>query len=329
MELGFVWMNVAFNAKLLAIWLRSVVNQYRVLARSLGSLVIAAPPYLVTQYYQIEKFAADVKADWPLISALLDHHVVLGVLVAGLWTFFMLALYKIGSSLAQEQPNGWADVPAFLLRALDNIVGSKEQRFSKQLKSVTEAGSQLTASSVFNHITQPNQQLTELMQGVYSTFDYLLRQQELGAYALKVNLAAIDNNQCIKAIHFHYPSNHPVRSTLAALNNPNSAIRSSVRAQKIVVIDSIQLESARPKPQFVITEASQSDEDGSLICYPVIYEPLNAVVFVISIHVDRPSAFKSKFARSYVELLKPFALRIKLEYALLALKELTVHEQAN
>lgn len=298
-------------------------------ARGLGSFVIAAPPYFVGQYYQIDKFATEVKSDWPLVGALLDHHVFVGVLLAGMWAFLVLALYRVLTILAQEQPSGWGDAPGILLRALDNIVGAKEQRFSNHLKSLGTSSCPAAPASVFSFITQPGQQLNELILGIYSTVDSLLRAQETGKYVLKVNLAAIDQNQDVKAIHFHYPSNHPVRSTLAALNSPNSAIKTAVRAQKIVVLESIHVESARTKPRFVVTDENRAEEDGSLICYPVIYEPMGAVVFVISIHVDLPGTFKPRFAGSYVELLKPFALRIKLEYALLALKELTVNEQAH
>lgn len=328
-NLNLAWKNIELYAKTPAFWFRGFITKYRVLGRSTGSFVIAAPPYFVTQYYQVEKFATDIKTDWPLVSALLDHHVVLGVILAGAWTFLMLALYRAGSALAQEQPNGWADTPVILLRTLDNIVGSKEQRFSKHFKLISATAEPSNSSKVFDLITQPGQQLNELIQGIYSTIDFLLRQQEHSSYSLKVNLAAIDNNQCVKSIHFHYPSNHPVRSSLTALNDPNSAIRNAVRSRKIVVLDSIQVERLRAKPRFVVTDDSRAEENGSLICYPVIYEPLNAVVFVISIHVDEPAAFKSKYARSYNELLKPFALRIKLEYALLALKELTINEHTN
>lgn len=298
-------------------------------ARGLGSFVIAAPPYFIAQYYQIDKFAAQIKGDWPVLGAMLDHHVIVGVLLAGIWAFLMLAIYRISYTLAQERPNGWADAPGILLRALDNVVGAKEQRFSNHLKSLATSNSPAASASVFNFITQPGQQLNELILGLYSTIDSLLREQRTGKYVLKVNLAALDQNQDIKAIHFHYPSNHPVRSNLAVLNSQNSAIKTAVRTRKIVVLESILVESARAKPRFVVTDESRAEEDGSLICYPVFYEPLGAVVFVISIHVDQPGTFKPRYAASYVELLKPFALRIKLEYALLALKELTVNEQAN
>lgn len=301
------------------------MQRHRYVGRGFGAFVISTPPYFVIQYYQIGKFSDEIKADWPLVGALLDHHVGVSVVLAGVWTFLLLALYKTVAAFAQEQPNGWADVPSILLRTLDNIVGAKEQRFSNHLKSIRGGSTPITSAGVFGFITQPGQQLNELMHGVYSAVDTLLKAQENGKYVLKVNLAAIDQKQFVNCIHFHYPSNHPVRSSLVALNSPNSAIKNAIRTKKIVVLESIRMESIRSKPSFVVTDASRADEDGSLICYPVTYDPVGAVVFVISIHIDQPGTFRPKFSSSYVELLKPFALRIKLEYALLALKELTVN----
>lgn len=308
------------------IWIKGILQNNKYIGRGLGAFAISTPPYFVTQYYQINKFSDQVKTDWPVIGALLDHHVFITIMLAGVWAFLMLALYRAIASFTNEQPNGWVDVPSVLLRTLDNIVGAKEQRFSAHLKSVTEAQNKATSSSVFSFITQPGAQLNELIHGVYTTVDTLLRVQEGGKYVLKVNLAAIDQNQSIKEIYFHYPSNHPVRSSLATLNDPRSAIKNSIRTKKIVVLESIRMESIQSKPRFVVTDDSRADEDGSLICYPVTYDSLNAVVFVISIQIDRPGTFKQKFSQSYTELLKPFALRIKLEYALLALKELTINE---
>jgi len=312
--------------KVLAIWSKSVTRNYSGVARSVGAFVIAAPPYFVNQYYQLDKFATVVRNDWPLVAALLDHHIVVGILLAGIWAFFMLATYRLASKLAQEQPNGWIDAPIILLQALDNVVGAKEQRFSKFLNTYRTQTNSTTSLTIFNSITQPNLQLNELILGIYKTIDLLLRTQVTGKYILKVNLATIKPSQEVNAILFHYPSNHPVRSSLEALNAPNSAIKTSIRTRKIVVLESIQIESARAKPKFVVTDQSRADEDGSLICFPVFYESMSAVVFVISIHIDRAGTFSPKFASSYDELLKPFALRMKLEYALLALKELTKDE---
>ena len=317
------WKSILLKAKRAAECSRSIIRRYRVSTRILGALVISAPPYMIGQYYQVDKFAAQIKNDWPLPSAFLDHHEVVGILSAGVWTFVMLAIYRLLADLVRERPGGWSDAPLMLLQTLDNIVGAKEQRFSDHLKSIRNTNNGISPGDVFSFITKPDQQLNELIRGIYSTVDSLLKMQGLSKYVLKVNLAAIQNKS-VADIYFHYPNNHPVRSNLTALNNPKSTIMNAVRSHRIVVLESIAIESVKPKPKFFVSDVSREGEDGALICYPVLYDPLGEVIFVVSIHVDQPGTFQTKFVNSYIELLKPFALRIKLEYALLALKELTV-----
>lgn len=315
--------------KYLAIATREIIREHKRIARGLGSVILGVPPYLTGQYYQISEFANTVRTDWPLIAKAMDHHVFLGVFLAGVWVFLLLGLYQLLASLVRERPNGWSDAPSILLRSIDNIVGAKEQRFSRYLTNIGTTGQPNPSSDqVFSHITQPAQQLNELIQGIYSGVDSLLRASITGKYVLKVNLGTIDENKNLKGIHFHYPSNHPVRSSLSALNDPNSGIKTAVRTRRMVILESIQVEGTKSKKRFVVTDEARANEDGSLICYPVIYEPLDMVVFVISVHVDQPGVFKQKFANSYEEFLRPFALRIKLEYALLALKEVAANESA-
>ena len=138
---------------------------------------------------------------------------------------------------------------------------------------------------------------------------------------LKVNLALLKDGEII-AIMYHYPNDHPVRSKLEVLNSRPSAISGVYTNRKIFVIDSILDESEKPKPGFLVTDPSRSKEDGSLICYPVGMA-VDGMFMVISIFHSRRSIFNQRFRNSYNEALKPFALRLKLEYSLLTPKELT------
>jgi len=316
-------MGISVPLRRFAIWLRARVQKFKGFAYALESLVIAVPPYLVGQYYQIDQFANSVRKDWPVIAAMLDHNIAVAVVLSGVWAFIVLSIVRGLTWLAYDKPDGWQHAPEILLAALDNIVGSKEQRFSKHLKTVRELPSTPTAGEVFGFITQPSRQLDELILGVYSTFDSLLRKQESEKYVLKVNLAAVDANCNIGSIRVHYPSNLPVRSSIDMLNSRNSAMKSAARGKRTIVIESTLQEVARSKGSFVVTDESRADENGSLICYPVTHDALGGmVVFVISIHVNKPWLFRQKYAHTYIELLKPFALRINLEYSLMALKEI-------
>lgn len=307
------------SAPQLRLWINRHLPTVKKFLNPLGALAVGAPPYLVSQYYQTDKFSHDFKASWPVISAILDHHVIVGTLIAGLWVYLILLSYRGLMSLMKETPSGWKEVSDTILVIMDNIVGSKEQRFSKEFKRIKGAQN-VEASDVFRNITQPEKQINELVFGIYSAFDVLVRGTE--KYILKVNIATIlDEKVC--DINFHYPNNHPVRSDPEDLNQKDSAITNAIKSKQPVIIDSILEESRKPKKRFAVTDPSRADEDGSLICYPVVYDPTKQVIFVVSIHVDQPYVFKTRFKSSYETVMKAFVLRIKLEYSLMALKEAT------
>lgn len=308
-----------------ASWLRSVTSAHKKIWHIFAAGFLGAPPFFLGQYYQVEKFATEIRNDWAALAAILDQHVIIGVIASGLWILIWVKVAQFVRSITQTGPQGWDNAAAILLHTLDNIVGTKEQRFSAFFKKVSAQGADLNSSessAVFQSITQPELQLKELVQGVYKAVDSLLRLTSPEQNQLKVNLALINNGKVID-IHYHYPSNQPVRSSIDALNTPCSTIQIACKERKPIVVESIALEAAKANPRFAVTDKSREEEEGSLLCYPVWYEPFNAVVFVISVHSDKAGTFKNRFLKSYIQILKPFDLRMKLEYSLLGLKELT------
>lgn len=302
--------------------MRSFSENYTVLYRLLGSVIVGAPPVVINSYYQVGAFSEAFRKDWPILSAMLDHHVVIGCLVGGAWVFLTVSLLRIFQSFVETAPPGWTVAPAAIMKAIDNVVGVKQQRFSACLKKINNEQASPSAGEIFSIITQPADQISELVKGVYSTFEVLLRGSlQSKNFKLKANLAVIGGDGKIAAIPYHYPSNHPVRSTVEALNKPNSTMRSAVQAKKPVVIESTLAETIKDKPRFVVTDPAYAQEDGSLICYPIVLEGIDSVVFVLSVYVDVPGAFKPKHRAAFDQVIEPFALRLKLEYALLALKE--------
>lgn len=317
--------NTKVISKRVFSWFSNVLVNFKkthlILFNFLGALILGAPPYLIIHYYQIESFAEEVKKLIPFIGPLLDNNVIWGVVLSGAWIFIWLTVYNFLKKMVSKSPDRWVDIPQVLLSTLDNIVGVKEQRFRRELLRMQNNPDIANSDGdIFRNITNPTDQLKELIKGVYTAINVLIQKDpSVQNYQLKVNLAAINADRNIEKIFFHHPSNHPVRSTLENLNKPNSTIKIAVNSRKIVVIESVLDESKRPSPKFAVTDHSRDEEDGSLICFPVFYEPLNQVIFVISVFIDVPYYFKSKFSKTYTALLKLFELRSKLEYALLGL----------
>lgn len=266
--------------------LRDFLKKRTLLGKLFVAISVGAPPYLINQYYQIQGFADRIRVSWPIPASILDHNVTVGVLLAGVWAFLLISIYHWVTLLVSDEPDGWQDTPLLVISELDNIVGAKEQRFEKFLSA--NAGTQSIESSViFDGITQPANQISELIRGVYTLVNSLLKTQLPKGYVLKVNIATLDIGQTITSIPYHYPSDHPVRTSLESLNEPDSGIRTAARTKRVLLI---------------------------------VYDPWQTAVMVLSIYVDQPYAFRAKYKKKYELLLKPFVLRIKLEYVLLLLK---------
>ena len=305
--------------------IRQFSQHYTFLYRLAGAAIAGVPPVVLTNYYQVATFSDELRKDWPALTTLLDRHVLIGCVLGGVWVYLVMWLRRSLASFADAAPPGWDTAPSTILKAIDNVVGAKQQRFSNFLREMGNASPTPSAADIFSTITQPSQQISELVKGVYSTFDILSRSTlTSNRYTLKVNLAMIDGDGKVVFIKYHYPSNHPVRSPIDALNKPNSTIRNAISSKKLVVIESILAESAKADPRFAVTNRAYSQEDGSLICYPVVLEGIDSVIFVLSVFVDVPGAFKPKHRDAYNEVIEPFALRLKLEYALLAIAVVTV-----
>lgn len=310
----------------LATYARRFSKNHAILFSLFGTFVLTFPPYFLQQYYQIDRFALKIKEYLPDAGEFLDRYMVIGVFASCVWAFFIIAFYKFLKSIYQENPNGWTEMPTLLLRSIDNIVGTKEQRFSRFLIDLQNSDSPINIGQTFNSITQPASQLNELVQGLHSSMLALLQLENPGEkFTLKVNFAQMQDGY-INDIPFHYPNNHSVKTPIHILNKPNSSIRHAANTKSILIIESIKRELDKDSPRFS-PNPTRKDEDGSLICYPIFYEKFNSVIFVISIYSDQHHYFKTRFKASYIELLRSFELRMKLEFSLLGIRELS-NEQA-
>ena len=302
------------------VW-RYVGPKFRKIMNPIAGVVIGGPAYLANQYYQVSSFADHIRLHLPGLAQFLDDYIVVGLIVLSLWGWIALKIYKAIDGIRPDTPSGWEQAPDVVLKALDNVVGAKEQRFNGYLKQCAGVD-HISAQQIFKSITQPSDQLSHLTQAIFSSFALLLQKQYPNG-VLKVHMAMIDGTGKIYSIPYICPNNHPPRSTIAQLNNSHSAIRRAVSSRKIVVLASTKQAANARNPRFVVTNQAFADEDGALICYPIISTGLdNRVAMVVSVYIDQPNAFRPKYADTYEQLLLPFALRIKLEYTLIALKEL-------
>lgn len=305
--------------------LRHFLWRHKTAYSTVWALILGAPPFLVVNYFSFNPVSASIKEDWPMVASILDADPLMWLILAALWAWLCDRLKRFVSLRLNNKPSGWENAAPVLLRLLGSVVGCKEQRFQAALIDAGNIGV-ADPSAVFCKITLPELQMREILQNVYLAFDALVRQPGHQHKILKVNLAVINKDGDVQKIMYHYPNDCPVVSPMSTLNKPKSAIKTAVKTKRIHIVESMRDAAENPNGNFIATDQTREDEDGSLICYPVSFKPISDVAFVISVcYLDR-GAFKNRFANSYTEVLEPFALRLRLEYSLLGLKEMMAND---
>lgn len=284
------------------------------------AVVASAPPFLLMNYYDKSKLAEQIGKTYPWVAQQLDGNPALWLLSVPIWAWICRRVVTWCSAHFREEPSGWDNPATILLQAIGNAVGDKRERFHKALVEATKQPT-IDAANVFNKITQPEQQIRELMNALYTAFFLLLQQSGEKYPQLKVNLAVIKDGEVVD-IKYHFPRDRPVRSTIGDLNNPRSTIREAVKRKGLVIVESTRDEGEKAKGHFAVTDESRKDEDGSLLCYPVTFAPITDVAFVLSVCHDQRASFRKRFRATYEKIFEQFASRLHLEYSLLGLKEL-------
>jgi hypothetical protein len=299
---------------------------------TIWTLLVGAPPIFVANYFQSSDFANNVKTQFPPIAAILGNNALIWIPLSIFWSFLLTEIKNHLVARMNIEPEGWGNAPQIILKALDSVVGHKEQRFSNHLRKTLDLlkrGKAPEPGSIFNEITQPSAQFHRLTQSIYDVFYLLCHKPGEQPENLKVNLAWVEKGQ-LKNIFCHYPANHPVRSSISALNNCGSGMKTAYKNRKILVVESIKDASESKGGGFVITDTARADEDGALICFPIELPPIDGeVALVISIFYPRRGVFEKRYCKKYVAILEPFALRLKLEFSLLSLKGLVENGQTN
>lgn len=275
-------------------------------------VLIAIPPAFITAFYSNQAVKAFVIEQIPKFAAPLQNLPLVFVGVAAIYPSVLIAIGKAISRRA-ETCGVHVDTILALVGALDSVVGLKLQRFQKFCSE-----GNLSAHDAFCAITVPTVQIQEITRAICEFFN-ATRRSDGKARLIRVVLARMHNGKIVE-LPVYFPNDEPPTITLARLNQ-KSAIICAARDRRIVVIESIAMELKKPerKRRFVQAE-SDSDNKGSLICFPV-KGPSQLVPYVVSIHCDDDGYFKLSQADIYSSILERFALRLNLEYSLFCLKE--------
>lgn len=283
----------------------------------LAPIILAVPPAFVTAFYSNLKFKHAVNQHLPWLGNFLNDYVLIAIFAAAIYPALILAFARsVGIRVNTRGLN--VDGLLHLMATLNRIVGCKQTRFEKHVSDI-QNGKGLARENVFCVLTQPATQIAELVRGICELFNALNTKPNLNL--IRVILVEIKDGKIIQ-IPIHYPEDEPVRSSIDALNHPNSSIITAYRKREMVIIEDIKAEADKGDSEgksFIATSSMQ--RDGSIICFPITYRINNTVPFVISIHCDQKGYFKKEYSEVYEATLQHFALRLCLEYSLLLIKE--------
>lgn len=296
------------------------LRQHWALKIFIKPLLIGLIPAMAIAYYSNQGIQNFVTGWNPGIAKLISDNPIWILVIAWILPPVIDGLSSIISKHADEN---LIEIPAntlnILLSGIDNVVGLKETRFRKFLTEVVPKIKD-SRESIFSEITQPRIQIAELIRGICELFNAL--HPKAKHKLIRVILAELVDGK-VHQIPVFYPSDEPPSVDIKTLNKPNSTILTSVKRKKIVIVESIRKEITKPpKQRRYIPAVEGQPEKGSIICFPILCQQ-NQIPFVVSIHCDQDGLFKENSLEYYEFLLARFALRLKLEYWLIRIKEET------
>lgn len=198
-----------------------------------------------------------------------------------------------------------------LLQTVDSIVGHKAMRFGNAAKRVIATPPEdLISVDIFQEITQPGEQISKIIEGVYHTFHGEVADPE----SLFVTLARLENGK-FHSFESFQPNNSGPRTSPEALRRPTSAISRAAETKQIVIIPDVQKELNRGKKRRFEKGPVEQSNIGSIIAYPVYHYELNCIPYVITVKSSTKEAFgtRSRQKKFYEYVLKQFANRLNLE----------------
>ncbi len=206
-----------------------------------------------------------------------------------------------------------------LLDIIDDIIGSKIERFGKHAKRILDSDRHIEDAAIFREITQPSLQINHIVRGIWTFFRDELDDKQI---ELKVALAKMDDKHITEFVCF-YPNDKGPFSKIVDLRVDHCCFSRALQKSGIIVIDNLAKMANLPveRSDFVFTSEENRDTEGSMICYPVRHRNLGNIPYVISVLVMKRNYFSIDYVKTYEFILDKFAKRIALEYGLLVLKE--------
>lgn len=243
-----------------------------------------------------------------------DHTIAL--YLCHTWPVISLIMIRLGQGIYQEHrrrtnPNDETLMKLFLV--LDNVVGSKSERFANYaVKSASDG------KAVFFDITQPEVQIECLVDAAYQFFESTKTDKEA---TFRVALAEMGAKHIERFFCFN-PKDRPPRNGIEEYQKDWSGFTRSKRRRDLLVVSDIAKELCKKPKNRSFAATKGGPQEGSMIVYPIVHRGQKEVVYCLSVLCSIRGYFKnSKNQQEYYrDVMERFAKRIELEHSLRLIK---------
>ncbi len=277
-------------------------------------ILLSLIPTVIIIYYSSDIPKQWIEVHFPEIGIFLNKNVwlfwiciILPPMLSTLWQFFSRII------LSEEGCNA-KEAVAFLNMLEHGIIGNKIIHLGNIYKKIPKS-KKPTKKFGIDIAINSNEQIDRLIQGLYYYFQSVY---VVGKY--RTALAKMDKNLYVEQIVCFYPKDEGPRSSIQSLKVDHCGFTIAAKTKRLHIVSDIKKEGMRKK-NFVITDESRKEEEGSIICFPVILRNVNEVPYVISVSVDIPHFFTKKRKKVCEFILSKIANRIIIEHFLSVIKE--------
>lgn len=268
----------------------------------------------------------------PELQRLALEHPFVVVSAVGVYLILWNALIHFIGSFKKADEGVDVEGLLTLFEVLEKIVAAKAKRFGACAKDLYGEDHSGDVGDTFSTITQPEQQIALLANGLHAFFDAI----DKDGVSFKVTIAVIAANgrkggmpdyKPVDWLYF-YPDSSPPRTTIEELQSPDSAISRCLAKKKIIIVESFEKEAAKGSDRQFVPRLADEDEEGSLICYPLIHHYTSDIPYVVTVVADKAGYFDSKKKKLYEWIFQHFAVRVCLEHSLVVIKRETQVDEA-
>lgn len=250
-----------------------------------------------------DEIRAYLSDHWGFVGVMLSWPLVASLFVS--WSSDVLAAFRDANEITSE---AWYTV----IKAINDVVGLKTKRFGQFARTMRG----MTRGAAFEEITQPDKQMEALMVNLHHVLVQLS-----GDKSLRLVLARMESDIPVAGYIFE-PKDAVPPSDLFTKNAKKTLFHSCAVARNTIVIPDIGKELQRKgKQRRYVPSDVASDNEGSIMCHPLIHPYCNQVLYCLSVKSEYRNRVNADFYRKYLFIVESFAKRILLEASLDMIKK--------